>query len=155
MEWGPRALGSRSILADPTCPEMKDRLNAEVKFREGFRPFAPSVTEEDAPRFFDGCTRSPFMLFVHPVLDAAREQLPAITHIDGTARVQTVCEQDNPRYYRLLRAFERCRGVPVLLNTSFNVMGEPIVNTPADAIQCFRHSGIEALVLGDCIVEKP
>ncbi|MBI1321038.1 MAG: carbamoyltransferase [Candidatus Hydrogenedens sp.] len=154
MEWGPRALGSRSILADPTRPDMKDKLNRLVKFREEFRPFAPSVCEEDAPRYFEGCARSPFMLFVYPVKPEARGQLPAITHVDGTARVQTVREQDNPRYYRLLRAFEHRRGVPVLLNTSFNVMGEPIVNTPEDAVKCFQGSGIDALVMGDWLARK-
>jgi len=154
MEWGPRALGARSILADPTRPDMKDKLNRLVKFREEFRPFAPSVCEEDAPRYFEGCMRSPFMLFVYPVLAEARAQLPAITHIDGTARVQTVREQDSPRYYRLLRAFEQRRDVPVLLNTSFNVMGEPIVNTPEDAVKCFQGSGIDALAMGDWLAVK-
>lgn len=154
MEFGPRALGSRSILADPTRPDMQDKLNTQVKHREEFRPFAPAVTEEDAPRFFDGCTRSPFMLFVHPVRPEARTLLPAITHVDGTARVQTMRREDNPRFYQLLCEFEQRRGVPVLINTSFNVMGEPIVNTPEDAIRCFLGTGIDALVMGNCLVRK-
>ncbi len=154
MEFGPRALGSRSILADPTRPDMQDKLNTQVKHREEFRPFAPVVTEEDAPRFFDGCTRSPFMLFVHPVLPEARPLLPAITHVDHTARVQTLRREDNPRFYALLREFEQRRGVPVLVNTSFNVMGEPIVNIPLDALRCFQGTGIDALVMGKCLVRK-
>jgi carbamoyltransferase len=154
MEFGPRALGNRSILADPTRPDMQDKLNTQVKHREEFRPFAPVVTEEDAPRFFDGCARSPFMLFVHPVRPEARPLLPAITHIDGTARVQTLRREENPRFYQLLREFEQRRGVPVLVNTSFNVMGGPIVNTPSDAIRCFLGTGIDALVMGNCLVRK-
>jgi carbamoyltransferase len=152
MEFGPRALGARSILADPTRADMQDILNKRVKHREEFRPFAPAVTEEDAGTYFEGCTRSPFMLFVYPVREEARTRLPAITHVDGTARVQTVRREDNPRFHSLLREFEKCRGVPVLVNTSFNVMGEPIVNTPEDALRCFQGTEIDALVLGDCLV---
>lgn len=155
MEFGPRALGSRSILADPTRPDMKDRINARVKYREEFRPFAPSILAERAGEFFEGCIDSPFMLFVYPVKPEFRDRLPAITHVDGTARVQTVERETNPRYYRMIEAFERLRGVPVVLNTSFNVMGEPIVNTPADAIRCFQSAGIDALVIGPYVVEKP
>lgn len=154
MEFGPRALGARSILADPTRAEMKDRLNAEVKFREEFRPFAPSCLAERAPDYFEGCADSPFMLFVHSVRPERREEIPAVTHVDGTARVQTVTRDANPRYYKLIQVFERLRGVPVVLNTSFNVMGEPIVNTPEDALRCFRNTGMDVLVMGDFVVTK-
>ncbi|MBN2312214.1 MAG: carbamoyltransferase [Candidatus Hydrogenedentes bacterium] len=154
MEFGPRALGARSILADPTRPDMKDLINAYVKHREEFRPFAPSVLEERAHEYFEGCGRSPFMLFVYPVKPDKHERVPAITHVDGTARVQTVSKAVNPLYYRLIEAFERLRGVPLVLNTSFNVMGEPIVNTPADAVRCFYSTGMDALVIGDFVVTK-
>ena len=154
MEFGPRALGSRSILADPTRADMKDLLNRYVKHREDFRPFAPSVLAEHAPEYFDGCTDSPFMLFVYPVREEKRSQVPAITHVDGTARVQTVTKEANPRYYKLIRAFEKIRHVPMVLNTSFNVMGEPIVNTPEDAVRCFYSTGMDALALGDYLVLK-
>ncbi len=154
MEFGPRALGSRSILADPTRSEMKDLLNKYVKHREDFRPFAPSCLEERAGEFFEGCSSSPFMLFVYPVKEDKKSVLPAITHIDGTARVQTVAKDVNPRYYKMIEAFERKRGVPVVLNTSFNVMGEPIVNTPSDAVRCFYSTGIDALAIGDYVVIK-
>jgi len=153
-EFGPRALGARSILADPTRPDMTDLLNKHVKHREDFRPFAPSCLEERAPEYFTGCTRSPFMSFVYPLEPAKRDRVPAITHVDGTARVQTVSEDVNPRYYRLIKAFERLRGVPMVLNTSFNVMGEPIVNSPADAVRCFYTTGMDALVMGNCVVVK-
>ncbi len=153
-EFGPRALGARSILADPTRADMKDRVNCVVKHRESFRPFAPSCVEERAQEFFPGCGDSPFMLFVHTVAPEKRPLLPAITHVDGTARVQTVSAKIQPRYHRLLLEFEQRRGVPVLLNTSFNVMGEPIVNTPDDAIRCFLGTGIDALVLGNHIIVK-
>ncbi len=154
-EFGPRALGARSILADPTRVDMKDRVNSVVKHREPFRPFAPSCIEERAEEFFPGCGRSPFMLFVHNVAPDKQHLLPAITHVDGTARAQTVSAAIQPRYHRLLCEFEKRRGVPVVLNTSFNVMGEPIVNTPDDAIRCFQGTGIDALVLGDHVIVKP
>ena len=154
MEFGPRALGSRSILADPTRPEMKDLLNKYVKHREDFRPFAPSCLEEHAHEYFTGCKSSPFMLFVYPVEKDKQEKVPAITHIDGTARVQTVAEDVNPRYYRMIKAFEKLRGVPMVLNTSFNVMGEPIVNSPEDAVRCFYSTGMDALAIGDYVVVK-
>ena len=154
MEFGPRALGSRSILADPTRADMKDLLNKYVKHREEFRPFAPSCLEERAPEYFPGCRYSPFMLFVFPVAEDKRAQLPAITHVNGTARVQTVSKSTDPRYYRLIQEFEKRRGVPIVLNTSFNVMGEPIVNTPSDAVRCFFSTGMDALVIGDCVVLK-
>lgn len=154
MEFGPRALGSRSILADPTRPEMKDLLNTCVKHREEFRPFAPSVLEEEAGNYFEGCASSPFMLFVYPVRPEQRDRLPAITHVDGTARVQTVSRDTQPRYYKLIEAFARRRGVPVIINTSFNVMGEPIVNTPEDAVRCFYSTGMDALVIDGYVVVK-
>lgn len=154
MEWGPRALGSRSILADPTRPDMKDLINKYVKHREEFRPFAPSVLEEQAGAYFEGCESSPFMLFVYPVKPAQRERVPAITHVDGTARVQTVNRETHPQYHALICAFQQRKGVPMVLNTSFNVMGEPIVNTPADAVRCFYSTGMDALVIGDFVVTK-
>jgi len=154
MEFGPRALGARSILADPTRPEMKDLLNRYVKHREDFRPFAPSCLEERAGEYFTGCVRSPFMLFAYPVEPSKRAAVPAITHVNGTARVQTVSRQWNERYYRLIESFERIRGVPMVLNTSFNVMGEPIVNTPENAVRCFYSTGMDALAIGGYLVTK-
>ncbi len=154
MEFGPRALGARSILADPTRPEMKDHLNQYVKHREEFRPFAPAVLRERAHEFFEGCTDAPFMLFVYPVKKAMQERIPAVTHVDGTARVQTVTRDAHPLYYDTIAAFEKRRGVPVILNTSFNVMGEPIVDTPEQAVRCFFSTGMDALVLGPYIVRK-
>jgi carbamoyltransferase len=155
MEFGPRALGSRSILADPTRPEMKDLLNKYVKHREEFRPFAPSCLEEHAGEYFEDCRYSPFMLFVYPVKPEMQDRVPAITHIDGTARVQTVSKDVAPRYHRMISEFAKLRGVPMVLNTSFNVMGEPIVNTPTDALRCFFSTGMDALVMGNCVVVKP
>lgn len=153
MEFGPRALGSRSILANPTNPEMKKIINSKIKFREWFRPFAPSVTADDANKYFDlGEHSSPFMLLVPDVLPEVRSLLPAVTHEDGTGRVQTVRRELNPLYYDLIRAFERISGVPVLVNTSFNVRGEPIVCTPADAYNCFVRTDMDALVIGDAII---
>jgi len=154
MEFGPRALGSRSILADPTRADMKDLINKYVKHREEFRPFAPSCLEERATEYFEGCTKSPFMLFVYRVKPEMRERVPAITHVDGTARVQTVNKVSNPRFYAVIEAFEKRRGVPMVLNTSFNVMGEPIVHTPADAVRCFYSTGMDALVMGDHVLLK-
>jgi carbamoyltransferase len=156
MEYGPRALGNRSILADPRPPEMKDILNARVKHREGFRPFAPAVPVERADEFFEiGGADAPFMLKVFPVRPEKRDVIPSITHVDGTARVQTVRREENPRYYDLITALGEITGVPVVLNTSFNVRGEPIVNTPADAVRCFLGTDIDALFLGDLLLEKP
>ncbi|MFA6240030.1 MAG: carbamoyltransferase C-terminal domain-containing protein, partial [Candidatus Hydrogenedentales bacterium] len=154
MEFGPRALGSRSILADPTRPDMKDLLNKYVKHREEFRPFAPSCLAERASDYFEGCADSPFMLFVHRVRPEKRASVPAITHIDGTARVQTVSADAAPRYHALITAFEKRRGVPMVLNTSFNVMGEPIVHSPSDAVRCFYSTGMDALVIGDYVIKK-
>ena len=151
MEFGPRALGNRSILADARNPEMKEMVNSRIKFREAFRPFAPSVMEEYADSYFVGCTKSPYMMFTYLV---TTNMLPATTHIDGTARVQTVCESDNPKYYKLLNTFKDLTGCPTILNTSFNVMGEPIVCTPSDTIATFKKSGLDYLVIGNFIVKK-
>ncbi|MCL5043870.1 MAG: hypothetical protein M1336_01050 [Deltaproteobacteria bacterium] len=159
FEWGPRALGNRSILADPRRPEMKDVVNVKIKFREPFRPFAPSVLAEKAEDYFEhpngaGGHISRFMLNVVPVRSDRQSQLPAITHVDGTGRVQTVDASVNPRYYRLIDRFGEASGVPVLLNTSFNLKGEPIVNTPEEAYSTFLRSGLDALVIGDYLIEK-
>lgn len=159
FEWGPRALGHRSILADPRRPEMKDLVNVKIKFREPFRPFAPSVLVERAEEYFalpDAARHYParFMLYVVDVREPKRSVIPAVTHVDGTARLQTVREEEAPRYYRLIERFGKATGVPVVLNTSFNLKGEPIVNTPAEAVRTFSQSGMDVLVLGDCVVEK-
>lgn len=153
-EWGPRALGNRSILADPTRTDIKDVINASVKHREGFRPFAPSVTEEDVGKFFECISYSPFMLFVVKANSYAKKKIPAVIHVDGTSRVQTVRRKVNSQYYDLLRAFEKIKGVPVLLNTSFNVDKEPIVNSPEDALRCFFSTGIDYLVMGNYLIGK-
>ena len=153
-EYGPRALGNRSILCSPREPWMKDHLNARVKHREGFRPFAPIVREERAPLFFDLYHPAPHMLFNAVVHHEYRDKLPAITHVDGTARLQTVSLSDNPRMYRLLRAFEKVDEFGVLLNTSFNDAGEPIVETPDDACRCFDRTGLDALVCGNAVLVK-
>lgn len=154
MEIGPRALGNRSILADPTLPGMKDKINAQVKHREAFRPFAPSCPIEDTPRFFEQNVADPFMLKVCMVLPEKQKVIPAVTHVDGTARLQTIHKETNPRFHQLLKEFEKVSGVPVLLNTSFNVMGEPIVESPMDAIRCFYSTGLDHLVLGNYVVSK-
>lgn len=154
MEIGPRALGNRSILCDPTLPHMKDKINAEVKHREAYRPFAPSAVAERAREFFDIEVEAPFMLKVCPVRPEKRHLLPAITHVDGSARLQTVRAETNPRYHRLISEFGALSGVPVVLNTSFNIMGEPIVESPVQAIRCFFSTGLDVLVLGDFIVRK-
>ena len=153
-EYGPRALGNRSILADPRRPEMKDILNSRVKHRQPFRPFAPIVLAERAHEIFEGDEDSPFMLIAKPVRAEWRDRIPAIVHVDGSARVQTVTEATNPVLYRLLKEFEALTGVPVLLNTSFNVKGEPIVETPRDAMACFINTGIDHLILHDTVVSK-
>lgn len=154
MEIGPRALGNRSILADPTSPVMKDRINAEVKHREAFRPFAPSVTVEARHDYFDIGVEDPFMLKVCNVLPAQRARLPAITHVDGTARLQTVSRDTNPLYHQLINAFGALSGVPIVLNTSFNIMGEPIVESPVDALRCFFSTGLDDLVMGNFVLSK-
>src|SRR5437867_154515 len=160
FEWGPRALGHRSILADPRRPEMRDLVNVKIKFREPYRPFAPSVLAEYAEDYFvlpEAQRHYParFMLYVVDVRPAKRDLIPAVTHVDGTGRLQTVSQEVNPRYYRLIETFRQATGVPLVLNTSFNLRGEPIVNTPLEAFRTFNDSGMDALVLGDVIVEKP
>lgn len=154
LEFGPRALGNRSILANPKNPGMKEILNSKVKFREKFRPFAPSVTQEDASKYFDIFIDAPYMLLIPDVYPEKRKLLPAITHVDGTARLQMVDKETNPRYHKLLNAFKKAAGVPVLLNTSFNVRGEPIVMSPADAYSCFMRTGIDALVIGNFLLTE-
>jgi carbamoyltransferase len=159
FEWGPRALGNRSILADPRNPDMKDIVNAKIKFREPYRPFAPSVLSEYAEKYFDlpqaKCHHpARYMLYVVPVRESQRNTLPAITHVDGTGRLQTVFRDQSPRYYRLIERFGQATGVPVLLNTSFNLKGEPIVNTPANAFDTFSKSEMDSLVLENFLVEK-
>jgi len=174
MEFGPRALGARSILADPRSPDMQKQLNLKVKRRESFRPFAPSVLKEDASDWFDIDCDSPYMLLVAGVagsrriemnetqqqlfgiekLNVARSTVPAVTHVDYSARVQTVDKKTNPRYHALLSKFKEITGCPVLVNTSFNVRGEPIVCTPEDAFRCFMASEIDVLVIGGCWLEK-
>lgn len=159
FEWGPRALGHRSILADPRRASMKDVVNVKIKFREPYRPFAPSALVDRAGEFFDlaePARHMParFMLLVAPVRDGARDRIPAVTHVDGSARLQTVVPDTNPRYYALIERFGQATGVPVVLNTSFNLRGEPIVNTPAEALSTFRRSGMDALVMGRTLVLK-
>ncbi len=159
FEWGPRALGNRSILADPRRAEMKDIVNTKIKFREPYRPFAPSVLEESSAQFFDltGPARhypARFMLIVAPVLEQSKARIPAVTHVDGSARLQTVVQSANPRYHALIRPFGDATGVPVILNTSFNLRGEPIVTTPEQAFSTFARSGMDALVLDRTIIYK-
>ena len=174
MEFGPRALGARSILGDPRSPRMQAQMNIKIKFREGFRPFAPSVLRERVADYFELDTDSPYMLLVAPVrqerripltaaqhelwgidrLNVPRSDIPAVTHIDYSARIQTVTREANPRYYDLIKAFERRTGCPVVVNTSFNVRGEPIVCTPEDAYRCFMRTDIDVLVLGPFVLEK-
>ncbi|HMH54141.1 MAG TPA: carbamoyltransferase [Candidatus Acidoferrum sp.] len=174
MEFGPRALGARSILGDPRNPRMQSIMNLKIKYRESFRPFAPSVLRERVADYFDLDADSPYMLLVAPVLErrrtpvmpehehlwgierlnVARSDIPAVTHVDYSARVQTVHEATNPRYYRLLKAFEAQTGCGVLVNTSFNVRGEPIVCTPADAYRCFMRTEIDVLVAENCLLQK-
>jgi carbamoyltransferase len=153
MEFGPRALGARSILASPLHADMQARLN-ELKDREDFRPVAPAVIEEAASDWFENCTQSPFMLFVHRVPPARRGQIPAACHADGTARVQTVSRAANPLYHDLIGAFGRRTGVPVVINTSFNTRGKPIVCTPRDALECFYTSPLDVLAIGPFVIEK-
>src|SRR5688572_3454135 len=174
MEFGPRALGARSILGDARSPTMQKTLNLKVKYRESFRPFAPSVLAEDAAKWFDIDCESPYMLLVADVapeqriamtpeqqalfgidkLNVARSSIPAVTHVDYSARVQTVHRETNPRYYDLIARFKQLTGCPVIVNTSFNVRGEPIVGSPEDAFRCFMGSEIESLVLGNCLLLK-
>jgi carbamoyltransferase len=174
MEFGPRALGGRSILGDPRSETMQKALNLKVKFRESFRPFAPSVLREKVADWFELDGDSPYMLLVADIqagrrrsmseaeqalfgidkLNVPRSDIPAVTHVDYSARIQTVHATTNPRYHALIAAFERLTGVPVLINTSFNVRGEPIVCTPEDAFRCFMGTDLDLLAIGDCVLRK-
>ncbi len=174
MEFGPRALGSRSILGDPRCPDMQRNLNLKVKYRESFRPFAPSVLKEDVSNWFDIFEESPYMLIVGSLnkekciemtkeqkklfgidkLNIKRSEIPAVTHVDYSARIQTVSEETNSKYYKLISKFKEKTGYPILINTSFNVRGEPIVNTPEDAFNCFMGTELDKLVIGNCYLNK-
>jgi len=159
FEWGPRALGNRSILADPRRHDMKDIVNTKIKFREPFRPFAPSILVEETANYFElpePARHYParFMLYVVDVREKQRDVIPAITHVDGTGRLQTVNSQTNPRYYELIRLFGEATGVPIILNTSFNLKGDPIVNTPEEAYSTFMRCGMDTLVLDHCLIDK-
>ncbi|HEV2197076.1 MAG TPA: carbamoyltransferase C-terminal domain-containing protein [Candidatus Acidoferrum sp.] len=154
MEFGPRALGSRSILADPRDPEMNAKVNNAVKFREWWRPFAPSMKKEAASEYLESATDSPFMILTAQVRPEKRAVIPSVTHVDGSARPQTVEKEINPLYWRLIDEFGKRTGVPVVMNTSFNLRGEAIVHTPTDAIRTFFTSGMDALVIGSYLVEK-
>jgi carbamoyltransferase len=154
MEFGPRALGHRSILADPRDPEMNAKVNNAVKFREWWRPFAPSMLKEVAGEYLENACDSPFMILTNPVRPEKRNVIPSVTHVDGSARPQTVEKEIDPLYWSLINEFGKRTGVPVLMNTSFNLRGEAIVNTPTDAIRTFFSSGMDALVIGSYLVEK-
>ena len=158
MEWGPRALGARSILSNPCNPDMKEILNLKVKHREQFRPFAPVVCADDAPAYFECDTPIPlpsdFMLMVYPIVEATREKIPAVTHVDGSGRLQTIRRDQNPRYYDLIKEFGKLSGTPILINTSFNIRGEPIVCTPHDAYRCMMGTGIDCLVAGKFLISR-
>jgi carbamoyltransferase len=174
MEFGPRALGARSILGDARSPSMQKQLNLKVKYRESFRPFAPAVLAEDAPKYFEIDSESPYMLLVADVkpehriamteeeqklfgidkLNVPRSSIPAVTHVDYSARIQTVHKETNPRFYELIAAFKERTGCPVVVNTSFNVRGEPIVGSPEDAFRCFMGTEIETLAVGNCFLRK-
>ncbi len=153
MEFGPRALGGRSILADPRDAKMRDTLNMKIKFREGFRPFAPSALADKASEWFDLACESPYMLLVAQVREGKRT-IPSVTHVDNSARIQTVTRETSPLYYDLIREFEKITGVPILINTSFNVRGEPIVCTPHDAYLCFMRTNMDHLVVGHLLLDK-
>jgi carbamoyltransferase len=153
MEWGPRALGNRSILADPRRGDMKDILNARIKHREKFRPFAPSILMESVGDYFDQTYPDPFMIKVYNILEHRRSQIPAVTHVDGTGRLQTVAKEQNPLYWQLIREFESLTGVPIVLNTSFNE-NEPIVCRPEEAIECFLRTRMDALAIGNYLIQK-
>jgi carbamoyltransferase len=174
MEFGPRALGNRSILGDPRSPRMQAQMNIKIKFREGFRPFAPSVLRERVSDYFEMDCDSPYMLLVAPVhqdrrialtddqqtlwgidlLNVPKSDIPAVTHVDYSARIQTVSADTNPDYHALITEFDRLTGCPVVVNTSFNVRGEPIVCTPDDAYRCFMRTHIDYLVLGSFVLDK-
>jgi carbamoyltransferase len=160
FEWGPRALGNRSILADPRYADMKEIVNTKIKFREPFRPFAPVILEENAQAFYQWLEKPRhhypirYMLMVFPLKEDKRQVIPAVTHEGGTCRLQTIRREWNPLYYRVVERFFQETGVPVLLNTSFNLRGEPIVNTPSNALSTFNRSGIDSLYIGDFVVRK-
>ena len=174
MEFGPRALGGRSILGDPRSDKMQKNLNLKVKYRESFRPFAPSILREDLSEWFEMNVDSPYMLLVANInlskkiemtndqkklfgidkLNIKRSEIPAVTHVDYSARIQTVSKNTNERYYDLISKFKEKTGCPVIVNTSFNVRGEPIVNTPIDAFNCFMGTDLDYLVIGNCILDK-
>jgi carbamoyltransferase len=174
MEFGPRSLGARSILGDPRSPEMQRNLNLKVKYRESFRPFAPAVLREDVAEWFDLASDSPYMLIVADVkeekrrlmspeeqalfgidkLNVSRSEIPAVTHVDYSARIQTVHHDTNPAFHQLLSRFKALTGCPILVNTSFNVRGEPIVCTPEDAFRCFMGNELDLLVIGNCVLHK-
>jgi carbamoyltransferase len=155
MEVGARALGNRSILASPLFPDMRDKLNREVKHRESWRPFCPSLPVDDYRTYFAHGADSDYMILAYPVRPEFRDRVPSIVHVDGTARPQTVYREHNPRFYALLKAFGRRTGHPILINTSFNVQGEPIVCSPRDALRCFGGTGLDVLVLEDFVLRKP
>ncbi len=154
MEFGPRALGNRSIIADARNKENWQKVNLKIKFRESFRPFAPTVLEEEISTYFDLDKESPYMLLVADVREEQREKIPAITHVDGSARIQTVRKDQNEKYYNLIKAFKAKTGCGVIINTSFNVRGEPIVESPKDALNCFLNTHMDYLVLGNCLLKK-
>jgi carbamoyltransferase len=174
MEFGPRALGGRSILADPRSSKMQKRLNLKVKYRESFRPFAPSILEEDLSKWFDINVASPYMLMVANInndkiikmdkfqeklfgidkLNIKRSEIPAVTHVDYSARIQSVHKETNEKYFNLIKKFKEKTNCPVIVNTSFNVRGEPIVNTPIDSYNCFMGTELDKLVIGNCYLEK-
>ena len=173
-EFGPRALGARSILADPRSDNMQKNLNMKVKFRESFRPFAPSVLKEDLSEWFNIDIDSPYMLMVSNInddkrikmtddeqklfginkLNIKRSEIPAVTHVDYSARIQTVYKETNKKYFHLIKKFKEKTGCPILINTSFNVRGEPIVNLPLDAFKCFMGTELDKLIIGRCYIEK-
>jgi carbamoyltransferase len=153
MEWGPRALGNRSILGDPRRSDMKDILNKKIKRRESFRPFAPSVLSEEVKNWFEEDDDVPFMMQVFKIKNNKRKQVPAITHVDGTGRLQTVSEKTNYRYYNLIKEFFNITGIPMILNTSFNE-NEPVVCNPDEAINCFLRTNMDVLVLGNWIIKR-
>jgi len=155
LEAGPRALGARSILADPRSIDARDRVNSAIKFREYWRPFCPSLTEESASRFLKRAGRGPYMVLAFEATEESSRTVPGVVHVDQTMRVQTVDRRSNPRYHAMLAAFERKAGVPVVLNTSFNIKGEPIVCSPRDALRTYSSTGLDALVIGPFVVEKP
>ena len=175
MEFGPRALGARSILGDPRSPTMQKILNLKVKYRESFRPFAPAVLREDMAQWFECDVDSPYMLMVADVvknrrlpmtaaeqalfgidkLNVVRSDIPAVTHVDYSARIQTVHHDTNPRFWDLISAFKKRTGCPIVVNTSFNVRGEPIICTPEDAFRCFIGTDVDVVAVGNCLMRKP